>query len=200
MKVLARLVPFESCDRDCSMLPSSSGDCQQSLWFLACRHSMSPLPPSLWRSPWVSVFSHGHLLMRTWVILYKVHTLLQYVVQSLSCVWLFVTPQTVDSRLPCPSLSPGLCSNSCPLNQWCHPTISTSVAPFSFCPQSLPASRSFWMSWLFTSGGQSTGASVSASVLPMNSQGWFPLGVTGLTSVLSKGLSRVFFSTTIRNH
>ena len=94
MKVFARLVPFESCDRDCSMLPSSSGDCQQSLWFSACRHSMSPLPPSLWCSPWVSVFSHGHLLMRTWVILYKVHTLLQYVVQSLSCVWLFVTPRT----------------------------------------------------------------------------------------------------------
>ena len=89
----ARLVPSESYDRDCSMLPSSSGDCQQSLWSLACKHSMSPLPPSPWHSPWVSMFSHGHL-MRTWIILYYEHTLLQYVVQSLSCVWLFVTPRT----------------------------------------------------------------------------------------------------------
>ena len=185
MKVLARLVPFESCDRDCSMLPSSSGDCQQSLWFLACRHSMSPLPPSLWRSPWVSVFSHGHLLMRTWVILYKVHTLLQYVVQSLSCVWLFVTPQTVDSRLPCPSLSPRVCSNSCLLNQWCYLTILSSVIPFSSCPQSFLESGFFPMSRLVTSGIQSIGASASASVLPMNSQGWFPLGLISLISLLS---------------
>ena len=106
------------------------------------------------------------------------------------------------ARLPCPSLSPGVCSNSCPLNWWCHPTISSSVAHFSFCPQSFPASGLFPMSQLFASGGQSIGASVSASasVLPMNIQGWFPLGLTGSISLLSRGLSRVFFSTTIKKH
>ena len=78
------------------------------------------------------------------------------------------------ARLPCPSLSPGICSNSCPLSQWCHPTISSSVTPFS-CLQSSPASEPFSMSWPFISGGQSTGASASASVLPVNIQGWFPL-------------------------
>ena len=76
------------------------------------------------------------------------------------------------TRLPCPSRSPRVCSNSCPLNQWCHPTISSSVAPFSSCPQSFPASGSFPMSWLFSSGGQSIGASASASVLPVNIQGY----------------------------
>ena len=90
------------------------------------------------------------------------------------------------------------CSNSCPLSQWCHPTISSSVATFSSCPQSFPASGSFPMSWLFTSGGQSIRA--SASVLPVNIQGWFPLRLTGLISLLSKGLSRVFFSTTVQKH
>ena len=101
---------------------------------------------------------------------------------------------------PYPSLSPRVCSNSCPLSQWCHPTISSSVVLFSSCPQSFPASESSTKSWLFASGGQHTGASVSASVLPMNIQGWFPLGLTGLTSLLSKGLSRVSSSTTVRKH
>ena len=99
------------------------------------------------------------------------------------------------TRLPCPSLSPGVCSDSYPLSQWCYLTISSSVALFSFCLQSFPASGSFPMSRVFTSGGQSIGASASASVLPMNIQGWFPLGLTGLISLLSKGLSRVFSST-----
>ena len=93
------------------------------------------------------------------------------------------------ARLPCPSPSPRVCSNSYPLSQWCHPTILFSVAPFS-CLQSVPALRSFPMSWLFTSGGQSTGASASASILPMSIQGWFPLWFTSLISVLYKGLSR----------
>ena len=101
------------------------------------------------------------------------------------------------TRLPCPSLSPRVCSNSCPLSRWCHPNISSSVIPFSSCPQCFPASESFPMSLLFTSGGHSIGASASASVLPMNIQGWFPLGFTGLF-LLSKGLSRVFSSTTFR--
>ena len=92
--------------------------------------------------------------------------------------------------LPCPSLSPGVGSGSCP-SRWCHPTISSTAACFFSCPQSSPASGSFPVSQLFTSGGQSIGASASASVLPMNIQGWFPLGLTSLISLLSKGLSRV---------
>ena len=101
-------------------------------------------------------------------------------------------------RFPCPSPSPEACSNSCPLSQWCHPTISSSVIPFSFCLQSFPTSGSFLMSQLFTTGSQSIGA--AASVLPMNIQGWFPLGLTGLFSLLSKGLSRVFSNTTVKKH
>ena len=99
-----------------------------------------------------------------------------------------------NARLPWPSLSPRACSNSCPMCQWCHPTISSSVSPFS-CLQYFPGSGSFLMSHLFTSGGQSIGASVSASVLPMNIQGWFPLA---LTCLLSKGLSRVFSNITVQ--
>ena len=93
------------------------------------------------------------------------------------------------TRLPCPSSTPRACSNSCPLSQWGHSTMS-SVVPFSSCLQSFPASGSFPVSQLFGSGGQSIGASASASVLPVNSQGWFPLGLTGLISLQSKGLSR----------
>ena len=102
------------------------------------------------------------------------------------------------SRLPCPPLSPGVCSDSYPLSRWCHPTISSPVVPFSSCPQSFPTLGSFAMSQLFASGGQSVGASALASVLPMNIQDWYPLEFTGLISLLSKGLVRVFSSTTIR--
>ena len=104
------------------------------------------------------------------------------------------------ARLPCPSPTPGACSNSCPLSQWCHPTIPSSVFPFSSHLQSFPASESFPMNQFFASGGQSIGASASVSVLPMNIQDWFPLGLTGLISLLSKGLSRVFSSTTVQKH
>ena len=93
-----------------------------------------------------------------------------------------------DTRIPCLSLSPRVCSISCPLNQWCYPVISSSVTPFSSCPPSFPASGSFPRSWLFASGGQSIGASASASVLPMNTQCWFPLELTVLISLLLKGL------------
>ena len=96
--------------------------------------------------------------------------------------------------------SPGACSNSCPLSRWCHPTISSSVVPFSSCPQSFPASGSFPMSPRFESGGQSIGASASVSVLSVNIQGWFPLGLTDLISLQSKGLSRVFSNTTFQKH
>ena len=94
------------------------------------------------------------------------------------------------TRLPCPSLSPRVCSNSCPLSWWCYSTIPSSVSPFSYCPQSFPASRSFPRSQLFAWCSQNIGVSASASVLPMNIQGWFPLGLTFLISYLSKGLSR----------
>ena len=104
------------------------------------------------------------------------------------------------ARPPCPSPTPGTYSNSCPLSQWCHPAISSSVIPFSSCPQSFPASGSFPMSQLFASGGQSFGASASASVLPMNTQDWSPLGWTGWISLQSKGLSRVFSNTTVQKH
>ena len=93
-----------------------------------------------------------------------------------------------------------VCSNSCPLSQWSHPIISSSVIPFSSCLQSFPASGSFPMSQFFTSGGQSIGVSASASVLPMNIQDWFPLGWTGWISLQSKGLSRVFSNTTVQKH
>ena len=101
------------------------------------------------------------------------------------------------ARLSCPSPFPGVCSNSCPLSQWCHSTFSSSVTPFSSYLQSFPASGSFPMSQLFLSGGQSIGASASGSVLLLNIQDWFPLGLTGLISLLSKGLSRVISSTTV---
>ena len=104
------------------------------------------------------------------------------------------------SGLPCPSPTPRTCSNSCPLSQWGHPTISSSVIPFSSRLQSFPKSGSFLMSWLFSSGGQSIGTSASASVLPMNTQHWFPLRCTGFISLLSKGLSRVFSNTTVQKH
>ena len=104
------------------------------------------------------------------------------------------------ARLPCPSPTPRVYSNSCPLSRWCHPTISSSVIPFSSCLQSFPGSGSFQMSQLFTSGGQSIGVSASASVLPMNIQDWFPLGLTGLISLQSKGHSRVFSNTTVWKH
>ena len=103
-------------------------------------------------------------------------------------------------RLPCPSLSPRVCLNSCLLSRWCHPAISSSVTPFSSCPQSFLASGSFPMSRLFASGGQSIGASASLSVLPMNIQGWCPLWLTGLISLLTKGLSSVFSNTTVKGH
>ena len=110
------------------------------------------------------------------------------------------SPGLQHARLPWPSLSPGVCSNSCPLSWWGHPAISSSDTLFFFCPPSFPASGTFPMSQLFTSGDQNTGASASALVLPMSIQGWFSLGFTGLISLLSKGLLRIFYSTTVRKH
>ena len=115
-----------------------------------------------------------------------------------------VTPDSLQphglqhARLPCLSPTPGVYSNSCRLSRWCYPTISSSVIPFSSCLQSFPESGSFQMSQLFSSGGQTIGVSASTSVFPINIQDWFPLGLTGLISLQSKGLSRVFFNTTVQ--
>ena len=120
-----------------------------------------------------------------------------------TCCFCYIVSDSLQShglqhaRLLYPSPSPGTCSNSCLLCQWCHPTISSSVSPFSSCPQSFLASGSFPVNQLFTSGGQCIWASASSSVLPVNIQGSFPLGLTSLISLLSKGLSRVFSSTTV---
>ena len=120
-------------------------------------------------------------------------------VQSLSCVRLLLPHGMQHARPPCPSPTPRACSNSCPLSWWCHPTISSSVVPF-FCLQSFPPSGCFPINQFFASSGQNIGVSASASILPMNIQDWFPLGLTGLSSLQSKGLSRVFSNTTVQKH
>ena len=120
---------------------------------------------------------------------------------SLSIVSNSLQPHELQhARPPYPSPTAGVHPNPCPLSQWCHPTISSSVIPFASCPQSFSASGSFQMSQLFASGGQSTGASASTSVLPMNIQDWSPLGWTGWISLQSKGLSRVFSNTTVQKY
>ena len=121
-------------------------------------------------------------------------------VQLLSPVWLFATHGLQHTRPPCPSPTPGVYSNSFPLSQWCYPTVSSSVIPFSSHIQSFPASGSFPMSQFFAPGSQSIGVSASASVLPMNIQDWFPSGWNGWISLQSKGLSRVFSNTTVQKH
>ena len=120
---------------------------------------------------------------------------------SLSVVSNSLQPhESQHARPPCPSLTPRVHSNSCPSIRWCHPAISSSVIPFSSCPQSLPASKSFPMSQLFTWGGQTIGVSTLASVLPMNTQDWSPLECTGWISLQSKGLLRVFSNITVQKH
>ena len=121
-------------------------------------------------------------------------------VQLLSRVQPFTTPWTAARQAFLSITNPGVHTNPCPLSQRCHPTISSSVILFSSCPQSFPASVSFQMSQLSTSGGQSIGASASTSVLPRSTQDWFPLGWTGWISLQSKGLSRVFSNTTVQKH
>ena len=125
--------------------------------------------------------------------------MLSFVVQSLSHVWLFVTPWIAAHQSSLSFTISWVCSNSCPLSQWCRPSISSSLIPFS-CLQSFLASGSFPISQLFTSGGQSIVASASTSVLPMNIQDWFHLGLTGLITLQSKELSRIFSNTTVKEH
>ena len=134
---------------------------------------------------------HWWINMCPWSTLYA---------SGLSCVRLLYTTWTAAHQLPCASPNPRACSNSCPLSRWCHPSISSSVIPFSSPLQSFPASGSFQLSQFFSSGGQSIGVSASTSVLPMNIQDWFPLGLTGWISLQSKGLSRVLSNTTVQKH
>ena len=125
------------------------------------------------------------------------HSSVQFSSAAQSCPTLC---NPMNRRPPCPSPAPGVYSNSCPSSRWCHPATSSSVVPFSSYPQSLPASGSFPMSQLFAWGGQSIGVSALASVLPMNTQDWSPLGWTDWVSLQSEGLSRVFSNTTVQKH
>ena len=134
-------------------------------------------------------------LRSNWMIIFKLIQFSHSVVSD--SLW---PHEPQHARPPCPSPTPGVHSNSCPWSRWCHPTISSSVVPFSSCPQSFPASESFPMSQFFASGCQSTGVSASASVHPMNTQDWSPSGWTGWISLLSKGLSRIFSNTTDQKH
>ena len=142
----------------------------------------------------------------TWTTVYPTSDLLYHFITHLqfssiaqSCLTL-QPHESKHARPPCPSPTPRVYSNSCPLSWWCHPAISSSVVPFSSCPQSLPAAGSFPMSQLFSWGGQSIGVSASASVLLIDTQDWSPLGWTGWISLQSKGLSRVFSNTTVQKH
>ena len=171
---------------------------------------------------WIEFIQNLKTPRKTWSNLVKIHVYYDYYlfckqapsgiysniillvqfssVQSLSHVWLFGTPWTAARQASLSiTNSPSLLKTR-PLSQWCHPTISSSVVPFSSRLHSFPASGSFQMSQLFASGGQSIGVSASTLVLPMNIQDWFPLGLTGLISLLSKGLSKVFSSITVQKH
>ena len=131
--------------------------------------------------------------------LYDVFTTMQFSSVAQTCLTL-CDPMDCSTPGLCLSPTPGVYSNSCPSSRWCHPFISSSVVPFSSCPQSFPASGSFQTSQLFTSDGQSIGVSASASVLTLNIQDWFTLGFTSWISLQSKGLSRVFSNTTVQKH
>ena len=161
-----------------------------SLTTLQLCHLPPPLPPPVSNSS--CLFTPCQLLCTSCCTISSV--------QSLSHVRLFATPCTAAGQASLSITNSWSFSNSCSSSQWCHPTISSSVIPFSSCLQSFPASGSFPMSQLFTSGGQSIGVSAIASVLPVNIQDWFPLGWTGWISLQSKGLSRVFSNTTVQKH
>ena len=146
-------------------------------------------------------FHQNFSILANWIKNYQKHKLRVQFSFSRSVMSDYLQPHGLQhTRLPCPSPTPGVFSNSCLLSRWCHPTISSSVVSFSSCLLFFSASGSFQMSWLFASGGQNIGVSASASVLPMHIQDWSPLGWTGLISLQSKGLSRVFFNTTVQKH
>ena len=147
---------------------------------------------------WLNIVFHS--IFGQFLIIYRIN--LHFSVQfSRSILSESLRPhESQHARPHCPSPTPRVHPNPCPLSRWCHPAISSSVVPFSSCPQSLTASGSFPMSQFFTWGGQSIGVSASASVLPMNTQDWSPLGWTGWISLQPKGLSRVFSNTTVQKH
>ena len=164
-----------------------------------CIHIGPPSPPShpLGRHRALSWAPCAILQLPTSYLFY-IHSSVQF---SHSVISDSLRPHELQhTRPPCPSPTPGIYRNSCPSSWWCHSAISSSVVPFSSCPQSLPASGSFPMSQLFAWGGQNIGVSASTSVLPMNTQDWSPLGWTGWISLQSKGLSRVFSNTTVQKH
>ena len=149
------------------------------------------------REAWWDTF---HVVAKNRALL-STHTHTEFISVQFSCLVMsdsFRSHGLQHARSPCPSPAPGVYSNSCPLSQWCHPTISSSVVLFSSCLQSFPGSGSFPMSQFFKSGCQRIGVSASASVPPKNNQDWFPLGWAGWLSLLSKGLSRVFSNTTVQ--
>ena len=173
-----------------------------------CFHpTPSPTPTISWDLGYVSMFLFSTAISPFLVHIYN-HSLLtpdfsffSSVQFSRSVVFDSLRPHGLqDARPPCPSPSPGVYSNSCPLSWWCHPPISSSVVLFSSCLQCFPASGSFQMSQFLALGGQSIGVSASTSVLPMNIQDWSPLEWTGWISLQSKGLSRVFSNTTVQKH
>ena len=148
--------------------------------------------------PWCS-FLHGYFKWSSFILLDV------WVISSVQFSWSVVSDslqphESQHARPPCPSPTPGVHSNSCSSSRWCHPAILSSVIAFSSCPQSLPASGFFSVTQLFTWGGQSIGVSASASVLPMNTQDWSPLGWTSWIPLQSKGLPRVFSNTTVQKH
>ena len=152
---------------------------------------------------------HIYLIRSNFLVYQKLSHDMGMLTVSFLCTGQFILVQSLNSlrlhelqhaRPPCPSPTPRVYSDLCPLSRWCHPTISSSVVSFSSCPQSFPASGSFQMSQLFASGGQSIRVPASTSVLPMNTQDWSPLGWAGWISLQSKGLSRVFSNTTVQKH
>ena len=191
----------------------NSNSCPSSQWGHPPSHSVSsPSPPTFNLSQHQGLFqwiTSSHQVAKVWSFSFSISPSNEYsglisfqsVQFSCSVVSDSLWPHELQhARPPCPSPTPRVNSNSSPSSQWCHPAISSSVVPFSFCPQSLPASESFPMSQLFTWGGQSTGVSALASFLPKNTQGWSPLEWTGWISLQSKGLSRVFSNTTVQKH
>ena len=157
--------------------------------------------PPLWKNEYMYTGTHSPpaiLRSNSWLFWSQDRSVSQFSHSVMSnSLW---PHELQHARPPCPSPTPRVHPNSCLFSRWCHPTISSSVIPFSSLPQSFPASGSFPVSQLFASSGQSIGVSASASVLPMNSQDWFPLGWTGWISLQSKGLSRVFSNTPVQKH
>ena len=178
-------------------VPSAEGE-EVYFWLILTLRGAQDLNFSLWQQP--KFFQISIAVWKRVFFNFPGASVQFSSVHSLSCVQLFAAPWTAAHQASCPSPTPGAYSNSCPLSRWCHPTISSSVLPFSSHLQSFPASGSFQMSQLFASGGHSIGVSASASVLPVNIQDWSPLGWTGWISLQSKGLSRVFSNITVQKH